>query len=73
MKFTSGIENLRLPTRSEAPPQNNKVYLHSGQSHVTTSPTTITTIVGSCIAVFLWDSRFGIGGATHYLLPMAVP
>lgn len=27
------------------------------------------TIVGSCIAVFLWDARRHSGGVTHYLLP----
>ncbi len=29
----------------------------------------ITTILGSCVALCLWDSKKLIGGMTHYLLP----
>ena len=29
----------------------------------------ITTVLGSCIAACLWDSRVGIGGMNHFLLP----
>jgi chemotaxis protein CheD len=29
----------------------------------------ITTILGSCAALCLWDSRKKIGGMNHYLLP----
>jgi chemotaxis protein CheD len=68
MKLTSGIETLRLANGAQ-PPQPNKIYLHPGQTHVTAVPSKITTIVGSCVAVMLWDSRFRIGGVTHYLLP----
>lgn len=44
-------------------------YLHPGQLYVGTEPTAVTTILGSCVAVCLWDSAFGIGGINHYLLP----
>jgi chemotaxis protein CheD len=46
------------------------VYLHPGQLFVTTAPTTVTTILGSCVAVCIWDPALGIGGINHYLLPM---
>ena len=67
MKLSSGMETLKL----KYPPEGKTatVYLHPGQSFVTQSPRQITTIVGSCVAVLLWSSRFRIGGATHYLLP----
>ncbi len=29
----------------------------------------VTTILGSCVAVCLWDESHGIGGMNHYLLP----
>jgi chemotaxis protein CheD len=32
-------------------------------------PAEATTILGSCVAVCLWDRRLRIGGANHFLLP----
>jgi chemotaxis protein CheD len=46
------------------------VYLHPGQLFVTTAPATVTTILGSCVAVCIWDPALGIGGINHYLLPI---
>jgi len=45
------------------------VYLHPGQMIATRSPTAIKTILGSCVAVCLWDEQRGIGGMNHFLLP----
>lgn len=45
------------------------VYLHPGQLHASVEPTAITTILGSCVTVCLWDARLRIGGMNHYLLP----
>ena len=44
-------------------------YLQPGQLHVSTEPTVISTVLGSCVAVCLWDPDRRIGGANHYLLP----
>ena len=44
-------------------------YLHAGQIHVAQEPTRITTILGSCVAICLWDPLLGTGGMNHYLLP----
>jgi chemotaxis protein CheD len=33
------------------------------------APRTLTTILGSCVAVCLWDRRGRGGGMNHYLLP----
>lgn len=30
----------------------------------------VTTVLGSCIAVCLWDPLMGVGGINHYLLPL---
>lgn len=46
-----------------------RVYLHPGRSFVATAPTVVTTILGSCVSVCLWDENAHIGGLTHYLLP----
>ncbi len=48
------------------------VYLHPGQLFVATEPAVVTTILGSCVAVCLWDSTQGFGGINHYLLPTGV-
>lgn len=50
----------------------SRLYLHPGQMFVSTEPTSVTTILGSCVAVCLWDSRCRIGGINHYLLPYGV-
>jgi chemotaxis protein CheD len=46
-----------------------KRFLYPGQMIVSREPVVITTILGSCAAVCLWDSHKGIGGMNHYLLP----
>lgn len=50
----------------------SKAYLHAGHLAVSSTPTAITTILGSCVAVSLWDPERRIGGLNHYLLPNRV-
>lgn len=45
-------------------------YIQPGQLLVCTQPAAITTILGSCVAVCLWDRQRGIGGLNHFMLPM---
>lgn len=45
-------------------------YLFPAEIFVTSEPTMVSTVLGSCVAVCLWDSRFAIGGINHYLLPL---
>jgi chemotaxis protein CheD len=47
-------------------------FLQPGQLVVSSSPCTITTILGSCVAVCLRDRLLNIGGINHYLLPHKV-
>lgn len=44
-------------------------FLYPGQMFVSREPAVITTILGSCAALCLWDSHKKIGGMNHYLLP----
>lgn len=44
-------------------------FLHTGHIHVASEPTRITTILGSCVAICIWDPLNGAGGMNHYLLP----
>jgi len=47
----------------------NSHFLHAGQVHFSSAGQPIVMILGSCVAVCLWDPINAIGGATHYLLP----
>lgn len=47
-------------------------YLHAGEMHVAESPTAITTILGSCVSVCLFDPVARVGGMNHFLLPLHV-
>lgn len=47
-----------------------KVFIHVGQIHIGFQPTEISTVLGSCVAVCLFDRYKMIGGMNHYLLPL---
>ena len=57
--------------REDGLEERAKAYLHPGHLFVAEQPTTITTILGSCVSVCLYDATIGVGGANHYLLPHA--
>jgi chemotaxis protein CheD len=44
-------------------------YLKQGELAIVSGDTKVFTILGSCVAVVLWDEHSGIGGVNHYLLP----
>lgn len=54
---------------SVEPNPQTAVYLHPAQMHAATAPCAIRTLLGSCVAVCLWDPGARVGGAVHYLLP----
>ncbi|HET7436572.1 MAG TPA: chemotaxis protein CheD [Thermoanaerobaculia bacterium] len=45
------------------------VYLYPGQVFASAQPTRVTTILGSCIAVCLYDAGRRVGGMNHFMLP----
>lgn len=45
-----------------------RYYLEPGYIFVSSEPYIITTVLGSCISVALWDKRQKIGGMNHYIL-----
>ena len=51
------------------PGERASLYLHGGQVAVVADPTAITTVLGSCVAVCLYDPVARLGGMNHYLLP----
>jgi chemotaxis protein CheD len=44
-------------------------YLPPGGLLASAEPMEITTILGSCVSLCLWDAQAGVGGMNHYLLP----
>jgi chemotaxis protein CheD len=46
-----------------------EVAIHIGDCHVSREPTVIRTVLGSCVAVCLFDPVTQIGGMNHILLP----
>jgi chemotaxis protein CheD len=44
-------------------------YVHPGQIAVSVEAVALSTILGSCVAVCLWDWRRAWGGMNHFLLP----
>ena len=53
--------------------QSADVFLAPGQLAVHTGPVKIKTIVGSCVAVCLWDPVARVGGVNHFLLAQPGP
>jgi chemotaxis protein CheD len=48
---------------------SNSHFLHAGQVFVSGAGQSVVLILGSCVAVCIWDPVKAIGGATHYMLP----
>ncbi len=46
-----------------------RVFLHAGEVYASVDPTSVITVLGSCIAVCLYDPVARIGGVNHFLLP----
>ncbi len=65
-----GAEHVAAPGHKGS--ERSKVYLHPGQLFASPEPCAVTTILGSCVAVCVWDRVQRIGGINHYLLPFWV-
>jgi chemotaxis protein CheD len=48
----------------------NEYYLYPGMLFADPAPHRVTTVLGSCIAVCLYDPLRRIGGINHYMLPL---
>jgi len=49
-----------------------RVYVHPGHLHITDRSVAVTTVVGSCVAVCLWDRDIGWAGMNHFVLPAVI-
>lgn len=46
-----------------------RVFLSPGEVMCLAEPTIVTTVLGSCVSVTLWDKDRRIGGLNHFVLP----
>lgn len=46
-----------------------RIHIHIGEYYASREPVIIQTVLGSCVAVCLYDPCQGIGGMNHILLP----
>ena len=71
--YTPGDDRSVIPTAGGVSPSilgtPERIYLSPGEFHVSLVPIQITTILGSCVAICLWDSQNHAGGMNHYLFP----
>ena len=44
-------------------------FLYPSSLFVSKEPYVVKTILGSCVAICIWDKRLKIGGINHYMLP----
>jgi chemotaxis protein CheD len=54
-------------------PAPTRVYLAPGLLYASAEAAQVTTILGSCVAVCLWDPEGRVGGMNHFLLPEGGP
>lgn len=47
-----------------------KLFLYPSALYTDIIPTEVVTILGSCVAVCLWDPMKQVGGINHFMLPM---
>ncbi len=47
-----------------------KLFLYPAAIFAEVEPTQVVTILGSCVAVCLWDPVLQIGGINHFMLPL---
>jgi len=64
-----GLSRLDLPGADASP--RRSMYLQPGGLIATAEPTEVVTLLGSCVAVCLFDSRARVGGVNHFLLARA--
>lgn len=48
----------------------SNLFIYPGKLEVATNSTQFITILGSCVAVCLWDTKLKFGGINHFMLPL---
>lgn len=59
-------------TRSARDSGVRQMTIYIGEVFAAREPTILKTLLGSCVAVCLWDPETRVGGMNHFLLPHSV-
>jgi chemotaxis protein CheD len=54
-----------------SPEELNQIFIVPGSLYCTSEPCVVSTVLGSCVSLCLWDSVNRVGGMNHYVLPYA--
>ncbi|MEA2238356.1 MAG: chemotaxis protein CheD [Thermoanaerobaculia bacterium] len=65
----SALHNVQHQTLAADTEAMRRVYLYPGQIVTSGQPLMVSTILGSCVSISMWDPSTLIGGINHYLLP----
>jgi chemotaxis protein CheD len=68
--FDGGVSSGLLEPAGYCPPKH---YLAPGRLYASADRVCVTTILGSCVAVCLYDPDHHVGGINHFLLPFGLP
>lgn len=49
--------------------KEKKHFLHPSDIYASKEPTAVSTILGTCVSVCVYDSMLGIGGINHFIMP----
>lgn len=63
------MKKSKLPYGAPNSENVDKYYLYPGEIFSSRTPYIVDTVLGSCVAVFLWDAVFQFSGINHYMLP----
>jgi chemotaxis protein CheD len=58
-----------MPVIAHTGDKIDQYYLYPGKVFCSKRPHIVHTILGSCIAVFLWDPILQFGSVNHFMLP----
>ncbi len=64
-----GTPKSRLDAVDPALGMRQRIYLHPGELYASAEPCQISTILGSCVSICLFDPGRLAGGMNHFLLP----
>jgi chemotaxis protein CheD len=69
VKYDISLDGNPNPFSDEKRAPHKTHFLHAGMLFCSTQPYLVTTLLGSCISVCLWDPELQVGGINHYLVP----
>jgi chemotaxis protein CheD len=69
MCVVPAVSSPRRDSLNERVPLERRIYLHPGSLWAETFAGIVTTVLGSCVSVCLWDPLTTLGGINHFILP----